>query len=343
MYGRVENTALRSGDDRIRRGLTGERASSSSRRWLVPTLAASAAALGAAAVYNVGQAREAERQYPPIGRFIAVDGVRLHFIERGQGEPLVLLHGNGSLIQDFLISGIVDRLAERYRVIVIERPGYGYSTRPRRLWTPRAQAHLLQAALERLGVNRALVFGHSWGTLVALALALENPSLVRGLVLASGYYYPTGRGDVLLFSPPAVPVLGDIMRYTISPLAARLLLPRLFSKIFAPQAVPERFDRLFPKALLLRPSQIRAASEEAAMMIPAAMGMESRYRNLTVPTVIVTGTEDRIVDPERQSARLHEELPDSRFIALPGLGHMIHHLAPEAVIEAIDQAAQDRA
>ena len=86
--------------------------------------------MGAAALYTAKQTREAERKHPPVGRFLHVDGVRLHYIEQGSGEPLALIHGNGTLIQDFTVNGLVDRLSERYRVIVIERPGYGYSERP---------------------------------------------------------------------------------------------------------------------------------------------------------------------------------------------------------------------
>jgi len=140
-------------------------------------------------------ANKAERDTPPIGRFLEGDGVRLHYIERGQGEPLVLIHGNGMLIQDFVVSGLVERLAKQYRVIVIDRPGYGYSSRPRRIWTPRAHATLFQEALQQLGVERATVVGHSWGTMVAVSLALQAPDLVRSLVLLSGYYFPTVRVD----------------------------------------------------------------------------------------------------------------------------------------------------
>jgi pimeloyl-ACP methyl ester carboxylesterase len=311
-----------------------------SRRWLAPLLAASAAAIGAAVLYNRKQTKDAERQHPPIGRFLDVDGVRLHYIERGQGEPLVLIHGNGTMIQDFTVSGLVDRLAERYRVIVIDRPGYGYSSRPRQLWTPRAHAHLFRTALEQLGVEQATIYGHSWGTLVAVALALEFPSFVRSLVLGSGYYYPTLRADTFLLSPPAIPVIGDAMRYTVSPLVARAILPGMIKQVFQPAPVPERFDRLFPKALMLRPLQLRAAAEDAALMTPVVMELERHYRDLTVPVTIITGADDQIADVGRQSERLHRELPGSEFIALPGLGHMIHHLAPDAVIDAIDRTAE---
>jgi pimeloyl-ACP methyl ester carboxylesterase len=312
---------------------------SKSRRWLGPALAGVATALGAAALWNHKKVRDSERKYPPIGRFLDVNGVRLHYIERGQGEALVLIHGNGTIIQDFTVSGLVDRLAERFRVIVIDRPGYGYSSRPRQLWTPRAHARLFQGALEQLGVTRAMVFGHSWGTLVAIALALEFPSLVRGLVLGSGYYFATVRSDVFLLSPPAIPIIGDAMRHTISPLVARAMLPGMIKRMFQPAAVPEPFDRLFPKELMLRPLQLRAAAEDAALMIPTAMELEPHYRELQAPVTIITGADDKISDVGRQSERLHRELAGSEFIALPGLGHMIHHLAPDAVASAIIRAS----
>ncbi|ACL62781.1 alpha/beta fold hydrolase [Methylobacterium nodulans] len=309
------------------------------RKWLAPALIGSAAALGASALYAVAKAREAERRHPPVGRFMTVDGVCLHYMERGRGEPLVLIHGNGTLIQDFLVSGIVEELAKRHRVILIDRPGYGYSARPRALWTPRAHATLFQKALERLGVSQAVVLGHSWGSLVAVALALQAPQLVRSLVLASGYYYPTLRADVAVFSPPAIPVLGDALRYTVSPLLSRLILPGLIKAMFAPADVPERFDEQMPKELMLRPSQLRAAAEDAALMTPVTIELREHYRDLKLPVVIITGADDQIADVARQSERLHRELPHSEFIVVPGQGHMIHHLAPDQVVNAVERAS----
>src|SRR3954469_2724975 len=308
--------------------------------WVAPVLLGSAAALGVAALYTAKMTRDAERKHPPIGRFLDVDGVRLHYIERGSGEALVLIHGNGTLIQDFTINGLVDRLSERYRVIVIERPGYGYSARPRRLWTPQAHATLFEDALRQLGVEQAIVLGHSWGTMVAVSLALQAPRLVRGLVLLSGYYFPTARMDVALNTPLAVPGIGDALRHTISPPLARLMLPGGIRAMFAPAPVPERFDRLFPKDLMVRPIQLRASMEDAALMTPSVMELEQHYRELKLPVVILTGGDDQIADVDRQSKRLHKEIPQSELTVLPGLGHMVHHLAPDEVIKAIDRAAE---
>jgi pimeloyl-ACP methyl ester carboxylesterase len=311
-----------------------------SQSWLLPTALGSAAALTASALYTAAKTRTAEQKTPPIGQFLTINGVRLHYVERGRGPALVLIHGNGMMIQDFLVSGIVDDLATRYRVIIIDRPGYGYSERPRALWTPRAHATLFQKALQQLGVTQAVVLGHSWGSLVAVALALQAPQLVRSLVLASGYYYPTLRADVLLSSPVAIPGIGDLMRHTVSPLVGRMLQPAMIKAMFAPAAVPERFDREFPKAMMLRPIQLRASAEDAALMTPVTVELEKHYRDLTLPVVIIVGGDDQIADVDRQSKRLHSELPDSKLVVVPGMGHMIQHLAPTEVIAAIDRAAE---
>jgi pimeloyl-ACP methyl ester carboxylesterase len=299
-----------------------------------------AAALAASAVVNRGLARKAERDNPPAGRFLEIDGVRLHYVERGAGDPVVLLHGNGSMVQDFETSGLMHSLAQRHRVVAFDRPGFGHSDRPRsRIWTAEAQANLLQRALAVLGIRRAIVLGHSWGASVAVALAIAHPDTVKGLVLASGYYYPTARADVLLVSGPAIPVLGDVARYTVSPIIGRLLWRKALARIFGPNHVPRKFAG-FPKEMALRPSQIRAAAEETAITIPQAMRLRRGYRGLTMPVVIVAGGADRIVDFGRQSARLHAELPGSELMCVAQNGHMVHQTATDWVAQAIELAGR---
>jgi pimeloyl-ACP methyl ester carboxylesterase len=249
-------------------------------------LTAAGTALAALAIANNQLAKRAERRHPPTGRFIDVDGARLHYVERGDGPPLVLLHGNGSMIES---SGLIDLAARSHRVIVFDRPGFGHSSRPRRVtWTADAQARLVHAALAQIGVTRALVLGHSWGASVAVALALRCPQAVRGLVFASGYYYPSARIDTALMSGPAVPVLGDVLRYTIAPIASRLMWPLLMRKIFGQAPVPVKFGR-FPKEMAVRPSQIRAEAAESALLVPMAAATSGAYAELKMPVVIVAG------------------------------------------------------
>ena len=295
----------------------------------------------AAATFIHQRTWQAERANPPEGQFLDVEGARVHYVERGAGPPLVMLHGNGSMIRELQLSGLFELATSRYRVIALDRPGYGHSSRPRRSWWgPRAQAALLRSVLARLGIERPIVFGHSFGAMVALCYALEYPAATRSVVLASGYFFPTGRLDVPLMAPPAIPLLGDAMRHTISPLIGRLLWPFMLRRVFSPAPVPRYFER-FPTWMALRPSQLRASAEEAALLIPSAMSLQKIYRALEVPAVIVAGAQDRYVDHERHSLELARRLPRAQLLLSSRAGHMVHHVDPRRVLQAIELAATE--
>ncbi len=146
-----------------------------------------------------------------------------------------------------------------------------------------------------------------------------------------------------LFAGPAIPVIGDVMRYTVSPVLTGALLPILYQKIFAPNPVPQRFEAEFPHPLALRPWQLRAASADNTIMIPFAAELQRRYHELRVPVTVICGTEDQVTDFGRQSRRLHETLPGSRFVPVPGVGHMVHHIATDRVAEVVERAAAGEA
>jgi pimeloyl-ACP methyl ester carboxylesterase len=299
------------------------------------------AATAGAAVIVHQQVKKTAREHPAVGQFVDVDGVRLHYVERGEGPPVVLLHGNLTLGQDFELSGVLDLVSARHRVIAFDRPGYGHSTRPRgRVWTPDAQAELLRKALTQLGVEQATVVGHSWGTLVALAMALRHPEFVSSLVLVSGYYFPSLRLDVPYLAMPAMPMLGTLLRHTYSPLLGRMFWPALKRVLFGPMASPGRFDAL--KDLAMRPSQIQASAAEAALMVPAAASLSRRYGSLRTRTIIMAGFGDRLVRV-KQSQRLHAALPGSVLQLEVDAGHMLHYQRPRKVAGAIAAAAAMRA
>jgi pimeloyl-ACP methyl ester carboxylesterase len=301
--------------------------------------AAGAAAAGAA-VFNAVRARGAEAANPPLGSFVEVDGVRLHYLERGSGPLVVLIHGNGTMSEDWLASGVLDSLARTHRVIAFDRPGFGHSDRPRStIWTPAAQARLIAAALESKGLGQATVVGHSFGTMVAAEMGLNHPEAVRSLVLIGGYYYPSFRPDAFLSAPPAVPVVGDAIRYTVSPLLGAALRPAMEAQIFAPAPVSAGWKRDFPFAMTLRPSQIRAAAADAALMVPASASLAERLAGLALPVTLVAGEGDKVVSAAGQSGRLAEELARGELLVVEGSGHMVHHTACAAVVAAIRSAA----
>jgi pimeloyl-ACP methyl ester carboxylesterase len=316
------------------------------RAGLSPASAAAllgASALAALAAYNRSRARKAEHENPPVGDFVEVDGVALHYLSRGQGRPVVLLHGNGVTSIDFLLSGLFQRTAEQHRVIAFDRPGFGFSQRPPgRMWTAKAQARLLLRAFDKLNIQNPIVLGHSWGASVALAIGLLAPEKVSSLVLVSGYYYPTSQFETPLFAGPSIPVIGDVMRHTISPPIIRLMWPKITAKIFAPRNVPERF-RAYPKEMSMRPSQIEAEAAESGLMIPDAMAMQSEYARLRTPVTIIAGDADEIINTRKQSARLHDDIAGSRFVLLNGVGHMAHYFAGNRIIEAFGPSREPQA
>jgi pimeloyl-ACP methyl ester carboxylesterase len=297
---------------------------------------AGATVLAALAVANHLMARRTERRHPPRGSFLVVDGVRLHYSDRGEGSPVVLIHGNAVTGDDWNTSGVAELLVQTHRVIVFDRPGFGYSERPRgHLWTAAQQAELLHKALRQLGVERSVVVGHSWGTLVALALAERHQAEMAGLVLLSGYYFATLRPDVLLVVPGALPLLGDVLRYTISPLLGWLQMPLLKWAMFSPAQVSARFQAEYSPAMALRPSQIRATSMDGALMIPGALALRRHYKDLILPVVIIAGDGDKVVF-KRRAEQLRDRIRGSMLQIVKGAGHMVHHLAARQIAQAVE-------
>ena len=297
------------------------------------TALAGAAGLAVLAVANYVTARRTERRHRPKGHLLTVDGVRLHYTDRGIGRPVVLLHGNAVSGQDFDTSGVAEALLPNHRVIVFDRPGFGHSARPRgRAWTAAEQAELLHKALIKLRVHRPVVAGHSWGTLVALHLALIYPADVAGLMLLSGYYFPSLRLDVPLVAPVATPVLGDILRYTVSPVLGWLSMPAFKRMLFSPARPTARFQAEYSPAMALRPSQIRATAMDGVLLVPGVTGLD--YGGLAMPVAIMAGRGDKIV-ANSQAERLHAAIPGSTLRIVEGVGHMVHHLASHEVAEAI--------
>ncbi|WP_448203139.1 alpha/beta fold hydrolase [Azospirillum sp. sgz302134] len=282
----------------------------------------------------------AEREHPPAGHFMNADGVTLHYLDRGKGRPVVFLHGNGVVADDWSLS-ILDRAAERWRCVCFDRPGHGYSELPHGQASPAAQAAILRAGARKLGLEKPIIVGHSLGGAVALAWALDYPDEVGGLVVVSGFSHPTPRPDFIPFLTPAVPVLGPVLSRTVLPPVDRLLIGPLIRRIFEPDPVPERYA-LLPADLLLRPTQLEGAAEQLAALVPGVAELAPRYPEITCPVSIVAGDEDRIIDPQHHAVPLHDAIKGSTLHLLAGTGHMPHHARPEAVLAAIDRVAKVR-
>jgi pimeloyl-ACP methyl ester carboxylesterase len=138
---------------------------------------------------------------------------------------------------------------------------------------------------------------------------------------------------------PAVPILGDLFRYTLAPIISFTILPAMLRKIFEPRPVPPAFKREFPISLALRPKQLRAAAEESAFLIPAAAQLQWQYPRIECPVRIVHGDEDHFIECE-QSRRLDQALPHSALHLVQNAGHMVHYADAHVISKTVETLAQ---
>jgi pimeloyl-ACP methyl ester carboxylesterase len=276
----------------------------------------------------------------PPRRFVdTAAGRRIAYDEAGDGPPAVLVHGTLMTADDMRL-GPMEALARRFRCIAFDRPGHGWSDHRRgadaSLW---AQVATLRAAVQALGLSRPVICGHSYGGAVALAYGLAHPDEVSGIVALAPICFPEPRLEQLLFGPRAVPGAGDILSDALGTTVDPLLLPALWRAMFLPQAMPERFRAGFPFARAGRPDRIVAEGENAAALWGDLARSALSYGTCRVPVRILCGAADIVVNPWMQGAPAAALIPGARLDLLPGTGHMLHHIHPEAVVAAVAAVA----
>ena len=270
-------------------------------------------------------------------KFVNVEGANLHFVIKGSGRPVVLIHGNPGSCQDW--TRLYGPLSARYQTIAFDRPGHGHSDRPNhRDITVEVQANLLCAALDQIRVERPILVGHSWGGALALAYALSYPRDVSGLVLLAPAIYESNDGVSFLSKLPAWPVIGDVMNFLFTPLVGAWLVRTDLEKAFSPDVVPKNYLR-HTLAEWTVPKKVKWYSVDDALLNESLPKLSPRYSEINVPTAIVTGDSDLIVPAKENSHRLYETLPHAELVVLEKTGHQIPFTRPEAVVEAIDRVA----
>jgi pimeloyl-ACP methyl ester carboxylesterase len=294
---------------------------------------------GGFALFTALTARQAEALAPPIGRFLEVDGARLHYLDRGAGPAVVLVHGLGGNLRNFY--AIVDRLAATCRVVAVDRPGSGYS---KMISGPhpglRAQARIIARFCGKLGLNRALLVGHSLGGALSLALALDHPDCVGALVLISTL-------SQLQHERPAVfkalaihsPTRRWLIAWTLMAPLGKLAHHATLKAVFAPESVPNSFDAESGAGLGLRPDSFIAASKDMMTVSDELAIMTPRYPSLAIPVDVIFGRQDPILNYQAHGERLVAALPNARLYLIDG-GHMIPITVPDQIVHLIRQAAE---
>ena len=297
---------------------------------------------------RVADLREAaaEARFPKIGRIVEVDGTGIHVAVRGKGPDLVLIHGAGGNARDFDFR-FADRLTDRYRVFLVDRPGLGWSGRTDPALdaaftgdaeSPATQARLLAEAVRRLGAERPLVLGHSYGGAVAMAWALDEEA--AGLVILSGATMPWPgplQTYYRVFGSVAGSALGAPL---VSAYLSEVRVQDALEGVFAPHPVPDGYYTGAAVPLAIRTGPFRASARQVKQLRPHLVEQSARYPELTLPVEIVHGTADITVRPEVHAEPLMAALPNARLTLLDGVGHAPHHIVPDAVEAAIDRAAE---
>jgi pimeloyl-ACP methyl ester carboxylesterase len=281
-----------------------------------------------------------QRIHPAQGGMIEVAGATLNVLDIGPrdaaGPPVVIIHGASSNLEA-MRRPFGDRLAENHRVILIDRPGHGWSSRAREDdSTPAIQGRMIDEALERLGVGSAILVVHSWSGALGARMALDYPGRVAGLVMLAPVAYPWPGGVGWYNKLVATPVIGRLLAYTITlPLGALLAEPGARG-VFLPQIMPKDFISSTATLLLLRPREFLANARDLVTLKAAVAEQAPRYADITAPTVIITGEADKTVSTNRHSRPFAKAVPGARLIVLPDDGHMIQNAAPDLVISEID-------
>lgn len=290
----------------------------------------------------------AEREFPPEGQFIDVRGRQVHAVVRGQGPDLVLIHGAGGNAREFTFE-FMDRLTDRYRVIVFDRPGLGFTDRSAAnfegAFTTAAegteeQAAMLQAAAAAIGADNPIVLGHSYGGSVALAWALNHPDNTAGVVNLAGPSHPWPGDLGAYYKVNGSSLGGAIVPPLISAFASAERIEDAVAGIFTPQPVPDGYLDHIGAPLTIRPASFRANARQVNTLRPRIVAMAPRYATeLAMPIEILHGDLDTTVPLNIHSIPLKNAVPHANLTVLEGVGHMPHHAEPDLVVQAIDRIA----
>ncbi len=279
--------------------------------------------------------RRIEADHPAAGRFVSVDGVRLHYTDHGVGPPILLIHGASSNLLEFEAS-LVPWLSHSHRVLNFDRPGHGYSERGSEAWPdPARTADLLVSASEMLGAPRPLLVGHSWGGAVVMtALVREQTRVAGGVLLAgvAGHWVGERSFTERLGDWPA---LEWLFSHTLVYPVGSKLVPDALSSVFEPQSVPEGQDARVGAALALRPANYRHNVEDLSRLSVFLQRESTRYGEIAGPLLAIHGSADTVVPFWNHGRRLQPVVEHFEATLLADIGHAPHHVVPKRVASLV--------
>jgi len=284
------------------------------------------------------------RRNPPAGAFVEIGGTRIHHVHvpappAARLPPVVFVHGASANLNDQILP-LRPALEGRAEMLFFDRPGHGWSERGTGNDTPQAQARLMAALMDRLGIDKAIIVGHSFGGAIAIAFALDYPERVAGLLFASAATHPWHGGRTSwYYAVTVLPVIGRLFAETIAYPVGRLRMPAATESVFAPNKVPDNYVDRAAIELVLRPATFRANAVDVESLYPFALANQRRYRDVTAPTVVISGDSDAVVYEEVHSIGLARDIPGAKLVWVENLGHKPDWIATDLMVAALEKLA----
>lgn len=285
----------------------------------------------------------AEKKAPRIGELQDVGDIALHVVDIGPRDsakpPIVLIHGASVNLRDMKMS-LGDRLAADRRVLMVDRPGRGYSERPDDGYQLSVQAAAIHEAVKARGIENPIIVGQSFGGAVALNYALQFQDEMSGLVVLAPVSHEWPGGVAWYNSASQIPVVGFLLRRLVIPVYGQLASKDGIMESFAPDEAPENYAERSGLALLFRPGDFKSNASDIAHLKDQIKLQQKRYSELKIPVAIMTGTSDTTVSPEIHSKTLATEIDGASLTLLPDTGHALHHAETDIILEAIEAVAE---
>ncbi|MFD1982512.1 alpha/beta fold hydrolase [Mesorhizobium newzealandense] len=286
-----------------------------------------------------------ERRNPSTGDFADIGGARIHYVHvpapaNADLPPIVIIHGASANLRDQMLP-LRPLLEGRAEMLFFDRPGFGWSGRgPGNNEDPSAQANTIAALMDRLGMKKAVIVGHSFGGAVTTAFGHEHPDKTLGLVFLAPATHPwPGGATSWYYDLTTIPVIGWLFSETLAYPAGTLQIADATTCVFSPNKVPDNYLSLASIPLVLRPSAFRANATDVAGLYRYALGAAPHYNEIKTPTVVISGDRDKVVFAEIHSVGLVRDIAGAELVWVHNLGHKPDWIAPDLVVGAIEKVA----
>ena len=300
--------------------------------------------LAALAVATQLRARAITAEAPNIGELTDVGGFRLNalHVPAGPGAdlpPIVFIHGASGNLRD-QAGAFLEPLRGRAELLFVDRPGHGYSERggPEND-TPDGQAHAIARLMEKKGIERAIIVGHSFGGAITASFGVLHPEKVEGLVFLAAATHPWPGGVDWYYHLASAPVIGPIFCHTLALHAGMMRITPATDHVFAPNPRPANYIEDTGPALVLRPQTFRSNAKDVSGLLADVSAFAPRYREIEKPTVVITGDSDEIVLEEIHSKGLARDIAGSELVWIAGLGHKPDYIVTDIAIAAVEKVA----